>query len=318
MYAGQRHGGAGRWGIGGLAGGVLLMGMFVLCWEPIWTATIGRTLGNVGRFRLWWRNAADNRTQEDFTCPGGQPCLVANVSSNCLLQVCRKCFSGQDIPVIAKGCQLTVKATCSLCEYDRKKRNCTKNSNGTDWTITVSQDTWIANGSEITGGSTVGYVIWVSPNTTTTNVTTHVVPIVPTCMKMAHGLIRTEVRWTIKFSILPECHRARRAWYDTLLGRTGTLLGSANLIDNQITTSKLHYTGQYTHDALVKVAQWLPTAVQVQAQNVLLWKKQVQFQEKVNNSTGEVLQNMTDWMNWTACSCNTYMPKDKEIDLKQL
>lgn len=132
--------------------------------------------------------------------------------------------------------------------------------------------------------------------------TAQIMPIVHTCRRMSISQNRRTVIWTVLFPTIPACTRWKRAWYDTILGGTGTVLGLDNMIGNEITASKLSSTGTYTRRGMERIAGWMPTSINGQLQNVHLWQASYGISYALWNTSDDVMINMTAWMNWTDCA----------------
>ncbi|XP_055014226.1 uncharacterized protein LOC129410337 [Boleophthalmus pectinirostris] len=263
---------------------------------------MGHQLHQIKEFRFGWKNATLIRIQDNFTCEANRACITTRVRTKCTLFSYRQ--RGHVIPVVSPDCIIHISSNVSLCLYNLTVRQCVERHNGTEWNITVSESdmaVWLVNASAIANRTIYGMKIEVVPATSRPD-PAQVVPIPGTCQPLVTGLTKTKVHWTVNFPPFPPCPRQKRVWYDTILGGSGTLLGLSNMVDGQITTSKLHYTGQSTSAGLDLVAQWMPTALKGQQQNVRLWKEMFKIDWNKWNTTDGVFKNITQLLNWTICS----------------
>ncbi len=168
------------------------------------------------------------------------------------------------------------------------------------------------NSTEIHNRSTYGTVIpWVSKPQ---HLDRHVVPIPHTCTPVAHDVKHTTVFWTILFPPIPKC-RNKRAWYDTLLGGTGTGLGVLNTIDKQVIANKLSNVGRYSHDALQKLGRWMPSGIYSQ-QYQAYWD--VVSARILKHSINDFRwNNVSEWLNWTECNLNMLSAKMQLRNVQQ-
>ncbi len=118
---------------------------------------------------------------------------------------------------------------------------------------------------------------------------------------VAHAVKHTTVFWTILFPPIPKC-RNKQAWYDTLLGETGTGLGVLNTIDKQVTANKLSKVGRYSHNALQKLGRWMPSGIYSQKHQAY-WDvvSACILKHSINDFHWN---NVSEWLNWTECNLN--------------
>ncbi|XP_061668919.1 uncharacterized protein LOC133496874 [Syngnathoides biaculeatus] len=167
---------------------------------------------------------------------------------------------------------------------------------GTSWTAIAEEDFTIGEVGD-DGDLRWGYVVTV--------IQTHLTPILDTCTHLAQAVVETKIYWTIHFPPIPICNRIKRAWYDTLLGGTGTVLGLANTADNEVTRTMLSNTGEHSARALHQIGVWLPKALVGQKENAKLWKTVFNWDIKLWDEAEKVLQNLTEQSSWTVCSIQT-------------
>lgn len=77
------------------------------------------------------------------------------------------------------------------------------------------------------------------------------------CITVGQQYQKHILHFNISFPAQPKC-KNKRAWYDTLLGATGTCMGLVNSIDVETLANRLHNTGKDIAQALTNV-QWMPT-----------------------------------------------------------
>lgn len=85
----------------------------------------GTQLLPVTTLQLSWKNSTSNRTQDSTTCPAGQVCCIASVTSDCPLWVCPQCYQQQlNVPVMAAGCNVTLTSIVSMWQWNITARTC--------------------------------------------------------------------------------------------------------------------------------------------------------------------------------------------------
>ncbi|XP_041064066.1 uncharacterized protein LOC121289097 [Carcharodon carcharias] len=276
-----------------------------------------------------WEASDQERRQDNFTCPSGQQCDIMTITSNCTLYRCKGSFEDANTTV-APGCVLTIHTRVNMCS----KGQC--HEGGIEWTtITANKEMRITNGTPITGRGPMDWLIrgesripkHQPPSMTSlfdvricvgdsTNcgvcdvVTTvpkvhhtHLAPIASTCQAMASTAAQTNVHWQVRLPVIPECNpkRRRRAWYDTLLGGAGTVMGISNAIDSEVTRTKLSSTGQATAQGLYTIGRWMPSAMMTQEETARILLHSLKWELDVWDSTQRLFQNFTVQMNWTIC-----------------
>uniref|UniRef100_A0A8C6NST4 Envelope glycoprotein n=1 Tax=Nothobranchius furzeri TaxID=105023 RepID=A0A8C6NST4_NOTFU len=271
-----------------------------------WGLTEGQVLeeGVMGHLELV--SSMSNRTQGTFTCRANDACYLGNLTSTGKMYRCRGCLKirGRVISpgVLVQGSTVTFNSAARICAYHQGNGTCIQN--GTNWSMKVDRDFRIRNGTVITGGHAYLYIFWVLPDTARATQTA-VAPLVHTCQQMGQIRVAEYVRWTVKFPPIPPCNRRRRAWYDTVLGGTGTLYGLANTADNEVTRTMLSNTGEYTAQAVTKTARWMPSTVSSQLEGSDVWKSVFKWNLKLWNETYDALHNLSHIGNWTVCSLQT-------------
>ncbi|XP_078390921.1 uncharacterized protein LOC144672809 [Cetorhinus maximus] len=95
--------------------------------------------------------------------------------------------------------------------------------------------------------------------------------------------------------------RQRRAWYDTLLGGAGTVMGISNAIDSEVTRTKLSSAGQATAQGLYTIGRWMPSAMMTQKETARILLHSLKWELDVWDSTQQLFQNFTVQLNWTFC-----------------
>ncbi|XP_078077827.1 uncharacterized protein LOC144499581 [Mustelus asterias] len=289
---------------------ILIAGILLISW--IWVeGTPGHQLTEkLGGFHLAWKNSTHNRTQGEFTCGANRMCGIANITSVCKLYRCEKCLdNNKALPTTAMNCTVTITAGAPLCQIQtRRNRTCmSSKENGTTWNITVTGErprlVWFQNSTEIKGRNTFLYAIMFLPNKPIIE-QTQFAPVLHTCRKMANQLTHTEVHWTVILPSLPTCSgaRRRRAWYDTLLGGTGTVLGISNAADNEVTRTMLSDTGYSTSHGLHTVGIWMPTVVKTQVETARILLRTLDWEKRMWNATQELMHNITAALNMTICN----------------
>ncbi|XP_034038757.1 uncharacterized protein LOC117521545 [Thalassophryne amazonica] len=291
-------------GIGSVGCWVILLLVGGAMVSSCWGMTEGNELNKIVRFKTGWKESSRNRTQDNFTCKANHPCRMINLTSNCDLWSCVTCVANHRVPIFTKGCNVTLSAEVNICVFNMTSRICTT-INGTTWTVKLQSQIFISNGTTIEGRRTrFLYGLRVLPKEAKAT-QTQVAPLIDTCTHLAQATVKTKVYWQITFPNILTCRRRRRAWYDTLLGGTGTVLGVSNTVDNEVTRTMLSNTGQYSSQVLHQIGEWLPTALVGQLQNADLWQKSFQWQMKLWNETYDSLKNLSHISNWTACAMQT-------------
>lgn len=137
----------------------------------------------------------------------------------------------------------------------------------------------IFNDSEITNSSHPGVAYICKYLTPKVNNNMHV-PIASNCINTS--LSNQEIQVTFNIATLnvficnPSSHkRKKRAWYDTLLGGTGTTLGILNGIDLETVRSKLAAAGKDSVDALHILGDWSPMLLAPQVAQLSLDRSMV-------------------------------------------
>uniref|UniRef100_A0A3P9K8J3 Uncharacterized protein n=1 Tax=Oryzias latipes TaxID=8090 RepID=A0A3P9K8J3_ORYLA len=130
------------------------------------------------------------------------------------------------------------------------------------------------------------------------------VPVINTCQKLAQQRTHVDVTWTVLLPPIPACHgvRRKRAWYDTLLGGAGTILGLSNTANTEATRSMLSSAGQDASQALHSVGAWMPTTVLTQQQAAKVFFAQFGWTVTAVNEAATVLKNVTKALDMTICN----------------
>ena len=132
---------------------------------------------------------------------------------------------------------------------------------------------------------------------------TNLAPIVPSCTRLALERQHTEVHWKVLFPPLPTCNfRRKRAWYDTVLGGAGTILGVSNTIDSEVTRTMLSKTGSDTAHGIQTLGVWLPTSIVPHEEAANLFLEQLNWDRDMWHATEKILINVTRALNLSMCN----------------
>ncbi|XP_023816255.1 uncharacterized protein LOC111948292 [Oryzias latipes] len=103
---------------------------------------------------------------------------------------------------------------------------------------------------------------------------------------------------------IPACHgvHRKRAWYDSLLGGAGTILGLSDTANTEVTRSMLSSAGQDASQALHSVGAWMPTTVLTQQQAAKVFFAQFGWTVTAVNEAATVLKNVTKALDMTICN----------------
>lgn len=162
----------------------------------------------------------------------------------------------------------------------------------------------LTNDSEITNSTYFGVAYVCSQYLTPkANNNTHV-PIASTCTNTSLSNEEIQVTFNITTPNVFTCNpnspnRKKKAWYDTLLGGTGTTLGVLNGNDLEIVRNKLAAAGKDSVDALHILGDWSPTLLMPQLAQLNLDKSMVTQLGDLTVLTGDLTKGLA---NWTMCA----------------
>ncbi|XP_043533259.1 uncharacterized protein LOC122540961 [Chiloscyllium plagiosum] len=270
--------------------------------ESVWRSVPAQSLVPLSKQNVGWKISSEERQQDDFKCAANQWCAILDLTSDCHMYTCVRCYKGRNVTLITPNCTLMLNATVNMCHWNITAREC-ESSNGTRWNITTGdEDIWISNGTVIQNRTRMLWLILVRPNVSDAH-RTQLAPIMSTCQQMAQAVLHTDVHWQVRLPAIPECQhkRRRRAWYDTLLGGAGTVMGISNAIDSEVTRTKLSNTGQATSRGLHTIGRWVPSVMMTQGETAEIMIRSLQWELDVWGATQELFGNITAQLNWTAC-----------------
>ncbi|XP_057703566.1 uncharacterized protein LOC130922667 [Corythoichthys intestinalis] len=263
-------------------------------------------------------------------CPGHEVCFVGyNITSPCPISEGRRlCSAGPPCtpgvnnpervrrgPMVVAGCLITVMSDTPACIW-LPNDTCHSQFNGTKWTAKVTADLWLSNSTD-TGG--LAWMIWpvfadsgsLDPPSGSFAPSfapfvpryTNLAPILPSCTYLALEKTHTEIHWIVLFPPFPTCAaRKKPAWYDTLLGGTGTVLGISNTIDGEVTRTMLSNTGSDIAHGLSTVGLWMPTSIAPHEEAASLFLAQLSWDKGMWDETRKVLTNISNALNMTVCN----------------
>ncbi|XP_051776479.1 uncharacterized protein LOC127526132 [Erpetoichthys calabaricus] len=283
-----------------LIGGVL---------NEVGATTLGGEATETTQVRWWWNTSTKSRRQENTTCPENQSCNVLTITTGdgCTIYSSNLKVSGVKPQKYLIECSenlnitWTSKVTWCTGPWNGFKVQCEVNATSGEYTSNKTGPIGWINATDIINRTIPMLAIAVWARTPITR-QSHVEPIIDTCKLVSMTAKRTKVTWQVTFPLLPQCKRAKRAWYDTFLGGVGTTLGTLNTVDNEITANKLENVGRHTHKVADQMARWLPQSM-VSHQQTVNWEQHASdWIIMASNDTRWL--NVSTFMNWTVCTFN--------------
>ncbi|OCT87905.1 hypothetical protein XELAEV_18021609mg, partial [Xenopus laevis] len=145
-----------------------------------------------------------------------------------------------------------------------------------------------------------------------------IIPRPPTCVNTT--IIKKAIHVILNISTPPVtfCHaisRKRRAWYDTLLGGTGTAMGVLNGVDMEILRNKLSTTASHLKTAFHVTAQWAPTVVNSQITQLTLDKQMLTY---LGNLTYAITNFTLGSSDWSMCAIRYLWMSQQRLELENM
>lgn len=112
--------------------------------------------------------------------------------------------------------------------------------------------------------------------------------------------------------------RTKRAWYDTLMGGYGTLMGTLNSFDVETLANRMHNAGSKINDALTLQAQWMPTIFGPAKISAGIDTLMNQLISASNDFALGFNTNVTKFVNWTICTLQTIYEQQQKSNVQTM
>lgn len=112
--------------------------------------------------------------------------------------------------------------------------------------------------------------------------------------------------------------RTKRAWYDTLMGGYGTLMGTLNSFDVETLANRMHNAGSKINDALTLQAQWMPTTFGPAKISAGIDTLMNQLISASNDFALGFNTNVTKFVNWTICTLQTIYEQQQKSNMQTM
>ncbi|XP_073397545.1 uncharacterized protein [Dendrobates tinctorius] len=306
----------------GICGIIGILGSECLVKVEGWTPGTQIQSQNTSRIRWLWKESTKERKQDDFICPEGQSCNIANVTVEGYVWIGPRGATSFQVAYMLHNmhgtANITAKVNLTCCnagegfeslsptQQIRIYKNCTPTiGSGTElvFNINVLQTLLCHNATSITNRSTWAQSItFVNMNSSKTD-PGHMKRIPSSCVKTGTQSQKTVVTAIVIFPSNVLCPiRQKRAWYDTLLGGVGTVTGTLNSFDIETLANRMSKAGAGIQDVLTLQGKWMPTIWHPLTQAWQADKFLLDMQNISNSFVFKEGSNISAMLNWTMCT----------------